>query len=81
MLGDGNKLGISIEYIIQETPSGIADALILGQDFIKDSSVALILGDNIFHGDRLGERLKCLSIDEDDSVILVMPLNFQKTTG
>ena len=81
LLGDGNKLGISIEYIIQETPSGIADALILGQDFIKDSSVALILGDNIFHGDRLGERLKCLSIDEDYSVIFGYAVKFPKDYG
>ena len=50
LLGDGNELGIHIEYKIQDQPRGIADAFLLGEKFICGHSVALILGDNLFHG-------------------------------
>lgn len=50
LLGDGSKIGISFSYKVQETPRGLADAFILGEDFIGDESVCLILGDNIFYG-------------------------------
>lgn len=49
LLGDGQQLGISIDYAIQESPKGIADAFVVGANFIDDDSVALILGDNIFY--------------------------------
>ena len=51
LLGDGGQWGISIDYAIQEKPQGIAQAFLVGSDFIGGDSVALILGDNIFHGD------------------------------
>ena len=50
LLGDGSRLGIHIEYKIQDTPRGLADAFILGADFIGDDSVCLVLGDNVFYG-------------------------------
>jgi len=50
ILGDGKRWGINIEYIEQDKPRGIADAFLVAKDFIKDSSVSLILGDNIFYG-------------------------------
>ena len=50
LLGNGSSFGINIEYAIQETPNGIAEAFIIGEDFIGDSNVCLILGDNIFWG-------------------------------
>ena len=56
-LGDGSHLGVSIDYVPQEAPRGIAEAFILGQDFIENDSVCLILGDNIFHGHNLPELL------------------------
>jgi glucose-1-phosphate thymidylyltransferase len=57
LLGDGSQLGLRLEYVAQERPEGIAQAFILGAEFIGDESVALILGDNIFHGSGLGTRL------------------------
>ena len=50
ILGDGSQFGIRLQYAVQERPAGIAQALVIGADFIGDSGVALILGDNIFHG-------------------------------
>ncbi|MFC4502636.1 MULTISPECIES: glucose-1-phosphate thymidylyltransferase RfbA [Streptomyces] len=57
LLGDGSRLGLRLEYLAQQHPEGVAHALLLGAEFIGDGSVALILGDNIFHGSGLGSRL------------------------
>jgi glucose-1-phosphate thymidylyltransferase len=57
LLGSGEKIGIKLEFAIQDYPGGIAEAFILGKEFIKDSSCALVLGDNIFHGSGLGRQL------------------------
>ncbi|MGW7004371.1 glucose-1-phosphate thymidylyltransferase RfbA [Streptomyces sp. NPDC054933] len=58
LLGDGSHLGLSLTYEEQERPEGIAQAFLIGADFIGDDPVALILGDNIFHGGGLGTRLR-----------------------
>lgn len=58
LLGDGNQWGVSIRYTAQPTPGGIAQAYVLGADFVAGGPSALILGDNLFHGDGLIERLK-----------------------
>ncbi len=58
LLGDGQKLGISIEYIIQDKPNGLAEAFIIGENFIGDSNVCLILGDNIFYGQGMRTQLQ-----------------------
>ena len=50
LLGDGSRVGLRLSYTVQETPRGLADAFILGEDFIGDDSVCLILGDNVFYG-------------------------------
>jgi glucose-1-phosphate thymidylyltransferase len=57
LLGDGSRLGIRLCYEVQPKPEGIAQAFVIGADFIGDESVALILGDNIFHGVGLGDQL------------------------
>jgi glucose-1-phosphate thymidylyltransferase len=58
LLGDGADVGISIEYAVQPRPEGLAQAFLIGADFIGDEPVALVLGDNIFYGTGLGERLR-----------------------
>jgi glucose-1-phosphate thymidylyltransferase len=57
LLGDGNSFGISITYAVQPKPEGLAQAFLIGEDFIGNESVALILGDNIFYGSGLGRNL------------------------
>ena len=58
LFGDGHQLGISITYQVQERPVGLADAFILGESFIGDDSVCLILGDNVFYGPNLTRFLQ-----------------------
>jgi glucose-1-phosphate thymidylyltransferase len=58
LLGDGAQFGLRIEYAVQPRPEGIAQAFLIGADFIGDDAVALILGDNIFHGVGLGAQLR-----------------------
>lgn len=63
LLGDGSRFGIQIEYKVQQKASGIAEAFLIGESFIGDNSVCLILGDNIFYGQGLGEQLQEISAD------------------
>ncbi|MBN2693282.1 glucose-1-phosphate thymidylyltransferase RfbA [bacterium] len=58
LLGDGSQIGLSISYKTQKEPKGIAEAFIIGEDFIGDSDVCLILGDNIFYGDKIVNLLE-----------------------
>ena len=58
LLGDGTQLGCSFTYAVQEVPNGLAQAFVIGEEFIGDDSVALILGDNIFHGKHFGRQLR-----------------------
>ena len=65
---DGKHLGLNIEYKVQENPNGLAEAFIIGEDFIGDDKVALVLGDNIFHGYGFSERL-AKAVERDESTI------------
>ncbi len=61
LLGDGSDLGMSLQYVVQPRPDGLAQAFILGADFLDGQGAALVLGDNIFHGPGLGHHLRALS--------------------
>lgn len=69
LFDDGSQLGLNIEYAIQEEPRGLADAFIVGEKFIGDDKVALVLGDNIFHGYGFTERLERAVSREDCATI------------
>lgn len=69
LLGDGSDLGLKFSYEVQEEPKGLADAFIVGEEFIGNDSVALVLGDNIFHGHRFGEILERSSYLKEGAVI------------
>jgi len=58
LFGDGSHLGVEFSYKVQEVPNGLAQAFVLGEEFIGDDKVALILGDNIFYGEGLGKLLR-----------------------
>ncbi len=69
LLGDGSDLGLSFSYVEQDKPRGLADAFIVGEEFIGDDDVALVLGDNIFHGHRFSEILKRAASVKEGAVI------------
>ena len=69
LLGSGEQLGMSFSYAVQETPRGLADAFIVGADFIGDDSVALVLGDNIFYGQSFSRVLQNAAAREKGATI------------
>ena len=69
LLGDGSQWGMKFEYKIQDKPNGLAEAFIIGEDFIDDDNVAMILGDNMFYGSHLSEMLKRANERENESTI------------
>jgi len=80
LLGDGSSLGISIEYAIQDSPDGLAQAFLIGEKFIGDESVALVLGDNIFHGAGLGSSLRAHE-DIDGGLIFAYHVSNPRSYG
>lgn len=68
LFGNGKDLGLNIQYAVQEQPNGLAEAFIIGEEFIGDDKVALVLGDNIFYGYGFSERLKN-AVERDEATI------------
>ena len=68
LLGDGSKLGVKFSYAVQAEPNGLAQAFVIGEEFIGKDKVALVLGDNIFYGAGLGEKLK-RNTDPDGGIV------------
>jgi len=69
LMGDGSDFGIEIEYAIQPSPDGLAQAFLIGKDFISNSNVAMVLGDNIFYGHNFSENLKAAICKDKGSTI------------
>ena len=69
LLGDGSEFGISLSYAVQPSPDGLAQAFIIGEDFIGDDSVALVLGDNIFHSNGLSAMLQRAEAKEKGATV------------
>ena len=81
ILSDGKRFGVKIQYLEQKTPKGLPDAFILGEKFIGDENVALILGDNFFYGQSLTHKLKnCIKL-KSGCKILVHPVNKPELYG
>ncbi|MBE6986456.1 MAG: glucose-1-phosphate thymidylyltransferase RfbA [Ruminococcaceae bacterium] len=81
LLGDGSNLGLSISYKVQETPRGLADAFILGEDFIGTDSVCLILGDNVFYGQNMTKVLKKAMESNEGATIFGYPVKDARSFG
>ena len=81
LLGNGQKLGISIEYKTQKKPEGIAQAFIIAEEFIKDNSVTLILGDNIFYGKGLINLLEKSNNNNNNATIFAYPVKDPERYG
>ena len=75
LLGNGNNLGLKLQYAIQEKPKGLADAFLVGEKFIGTSNVALILGDNLFYGSGFGSLIRSASSFDTGAVIFGMEVN------
>ena len=81
LLGDGSQLGMKFEYAVQSVPRGIADAFIIAEDFIGKDDVALILGDNIFHGHGFGTQLKRVVAHIDGATVFACHVKNPKQFG
>lgn len=81
LLGDGSNFGIKLEYAIQENPNGLAEAFIIGEEFIGNDSCALVLGDNIFYGQGLGTHVRKASEIEKGAYIFGYPVKDPERFG
>ncbi|WP_085298068.1 glucose-1-phosphate thymidylyltransferase RfbA [Cognaticolwellia mytili] len=81
LLGDGRDFGIEISYVVQPSPDGLAQAFILGEEFIGDDSVCLILGDNVFYGANFSPKLKQAAKVEDGATVFAYQVNDPERFG
>jgi len=81
LLGDGSRLGVRFQYATQATPRGLADAFIVGKEFLGDDKVCLILGDNIFFGHGLPEILRSAAENENGAVVFAYPVKDPERYG
>jgi glucose-1-phosphate thymidylyltransferase len=81
LLGDGSQWGINLQYTVQPSPDGLAQAFLLGEDFLDGSPSALILGDNIFHGHDLGGVLKSADAKNRGATVFAYPVHDPERYG
>ncbi|MGX7419003.1 glucose-1-phosphate thymidylyltransferase RfbA [Carnobacterium gallinarum] len=81
LFGNGNELGLNIEYKVQESPDGLAQAFILGEDFIGEDSVCLILGDNIYHGGGMAKMLQRAAAKPEGATVFGYHVNDPERFG
>lgn len=81
LLGDGNRWGISLSYAVQPSPDGLAQAFIIGRDFVGDDSSALVLGDNIFYGQSLSGQLKRAAAKTKGATVFAYPVHDPERYG
>jgi glucose-1-phosphate thymidylyltransferase len=81
LLGDGSEIGLRFSYASQETPRGLADAFVVGRDFVGDDSVALVLGDNIFYGHGLPEMLATATARKKGATVFGYVVNAPEQYG
>ncbi len=81
LLGDGDRLGMRLEYAIQEKPHGLADAFLVGADFIDCGPAALILGDNLFYGDQLADLVRSASLLQKGARVFAYQVNDPERYG
>lgn len=81
LLGNGEELGIRLSYTVQPSPDGLAQAFILGEEFIGDDNVCLILGDNIFYGQHFSEQLKRAAVQENGATVFGYYVNDPERFG
>lgn len=81
LLGDGSNFGVNLNYAIQEKPEGLAQAFIIGEDFIGQDSVCLILGDNIFYGANFSPKLKAMANIEHGACVFAYQVNDPERFG
>ena len=74
LLGDGHQFGVELTYAVQESPDGLAQAFIIGEEFIGNDTVAMVLGDNIFAGHGLKKRLKAAVENAENGIIHTMDI-------
>lgn len=81
LLGDGKRLGLNFSYRVQESPRGLADAFILGEEFIGEDSVCLILGDNVFYGQDMTRTLRAAMAQNSGATIFGYPVKDPRSFG
>ncbi|MGD0911886.1 MAG: sugar phosphate nucleotidyltransferase, partial [Terracidiphilus sp.] len=81
LLGDGKRWGIEISYAVQPSPDGLAQAFLIGREFIGDSTSALILGDNIFYGQGFSQQLQSAARLEDGATVFAYPVEDPERYG
>lgn len=81
LLGDGSQWGMELTYVVQPSPDGLAQAFILGKDFIGDDSCALVLGDNIFYGHELAQMAQAAAQKQQGATVFAYPVNDPERYG